>query len=79
LASVAYIKAQDHGSRATTKFTFGVDKDSSNTAIQNLVLYTKLASGDYVALNDPISTVEEGSYVQISNEDSVKFIDAIAW
>ena len=79
LRSIAYIKAQDHGSRAITKFTFGVDKDSKNNSITNVVLYTKSSTGAYIALNDALSTVEEGSTVQIQNEDSVKFIDAISW
>jgi hypothetical protein len=75
LKSVAYIKAQEHSSRATTKFTFGVDKDSDNVTIKNLVLFTK----NNKPLNTAISTVEEGSTIQLSNEESVQFIEAIGW
>jgi predicted component of viral defense system (DUF524 family) len=79
LKSVASIKAQDHGSRATTKFTFAVEKDSDNKPITDLVLYSKKGGTKLIALNTPISTVEEGSTLQLSNEESVQFIDAIGW
>jgi hypothetical protein len=80
LVSVASIKAQENISNSTTVFTFAVDKDSSSTAIQNLVLYTKLSDGTYEALNaDALSTVEEGTTLEITNGDKVRFVDAIAW
>jgi hypothetical protein len=40
LASVASILSQENRGDSTTKFTFTVEKDSSNTAVTNLVLFT---------------------------------------
>ena len=80
LKSVASIKSQENRGDSTTKFTFAVEKDSDNESIQNLILYTKDATKGYVALNTtPVSSVEEGTTLEVINADKVQFVDAIAW
>nr|MBR6099811.1 hypothetical protein [bacterium] len=45
-----------------------------------MILYTKDATKGYVALNTtPVSSVEEGTTLEVINADKVQFVDAIAW
>jgi hypothetical protein len=55
LISVAYIKAQENRGDSTTKFAFAVDKDSTNTPITGLVLFTNSTTGE----NEPLASVED--------------------
>ncbi len=74
LASVASIKTQENLGDSTTKFTFAVDKDTNNTAITNLVLFTANWPE-----NEPLATVEEGTTLELTNANNVRFITAIGY
>lgn len=77
LASIASIKSQENRWDSTTKFTFSVDKDDTDTPIRDLVLFVK-DNGIYESLNSPLS-VEEGTTLEVTNYDKVRFIEAIWW
>ncbi len=77
LRNVPYIKAQENKGDSTTKFTFGVDKDSKNYPVKNLVLY---AANWTTPLNTtPLTTVEDGTTLEITNGQTVEFVGAIGW
>ena len=75
LASVASIKSQENRGDSTTKFTFAVDKGDGDKAVKYLILF----GNDGKALNEPLSSVEEGTTLELTNGSTVNFISAVAF
>ena len=75
LASVAKIKSQENRGDSTTKFTFTVDKGDGDKAVKYLILF----GNNWLALNLPLSSVEEGTTLELTNKSSVEFISAVAF
>ena len=76
--SIASIKSQENRWDSTTKFTFFVDKDDDNKTVSNLQLYVDSGS-TYAPVGTLLSTVEDGTTLEITNANSVRFITAIVY